>query len=86
MNILLILLPLLAPFLFIIGLVLMSLRPMGADRYLFPKCDPVEKLAELTLGIKSKQTRDEDACFRLGLICLGTGVYLLIALARLPLW
>lgn len=65
----------------LLGIFLMSMRPMGADRYLFPKCDPVDVLRELTLGIKSQKTRDENAAFVLGLICIGGGLYLIIFLA-----
>jgi len=71
-----------------IGLVLMSMRPMGADRFIFPKCDPVEKLRELTLGIKSKETRRQDACFLIGPFCFFGGISAMLfwrrANGRLP--
>ena len=76
-----ILLSVLSVFLPLLGIFLMSMRPIGADRDLFPKCDPVDVLRELTLGIKSQKTRDENPAFVLGLICIGAGIYLIIFLA-----
>jgi len=63
----------------LLGLILMSQRPMGADRCLFAKCDPVEILRELTLGDPSKETKKENAYFLIGIICYIAWAYLLIA-------